>query len=62
MIEGALFDSFSGTIGLSDFSEVYTPGFRPRPSPAGLSLGLYNSPFRDLPVPAHEAYAHATGL
>ena len=59
MIEGALFDSFSGTIGLSDFSEVYTPEFRPWPSPAGLSL---NSRFRDLPVPAHEAYAHATGL
>lgn len=33
-IEGALFDRFSGTIGLSDFSEVYTPGFGldlPRP-------------------------------
>jgi len=26
-------------MGLSDFSEVYTPGFRPWPSPAGLSLG-----------------------
>jgi hypothetical protein len=42
-IEGALFDSFSGTIGLSDFSEVYTPGFRPWPSPAGLSSGLYTA-------------------
>lgn len=34
MIEGALFDGFSGTIGLSDFSEVYTPVFGlglPRP-------------------------------
>ncbi len=34
-----MFDSFPGTMGLSDFSEVYTPGFRPWPSPAGLSLG-----------------------
>jgi len=42
-IEGALFDSFSGTIGLSDFSEVYMPGFRPSPSPAGLSSGLYTA-------------------
>ena len=44
MIEGTLFDTFSGTIGLSDFSEVYTPGFRPRPSPARLSSGLTTAP------------------
>jgi len=29
---------------LSDFSEVYTPGFRPRPSPAGLSSGPTTAP------------------
>jgi len=62
MIEGALFDGFSSTIGLSDFSEVYTPGFRPWPSPAGLPSGLLNSPFRDLPIHTHKTYAHATGL
>ena len=44
MIEGALFDGFPGTMSLSDFSEVYTPGFRPRPSPARLSSGLTTAP------------------
>ncbi len=29
---------------LSDFSEVYTPGFRPQPSPARLSSGLTTVP------------------
>ena len=41
MLEGALFDSFSGTIGLSDCSEKHLLGLRPRPSPTGLSVGFH---------------------
>ena len=41
MLEGALFDSFSGTIGLSDCSEKHLLGLRPRPSPTGLSVAFH---------------------
>jgi hypothetical protein len=55
-----LFGSFSGTMPMSDFSNAYMPGlyaFRfPRPI---LNLQGYTW---DLPVPAHETYAHASGL
>jgi hypothetical protein len=62
-VEGALFNSFSGTIGLSDCSEAHMLGLRPWPSPAGLPVGSHDSLFRVLPVPTrhHWSSRHSSG-
>ena len=62
MVEGSLFDSFPGTMGLSDCSAAFILGLRPPAFPSRAGGGTPTSHCRTLPVPVHGAYAHAAGL